>query len=93
MQTPTALCSFPNSRPILLRRRSQKCVNESSMYAHWVGLYPSFPLNWVLGPFGHGGLQNVKTSEDPFGHDIIPLSTKMFAHALSQVMSFSAFYL
>jgi len=30
-------------------------------------------LSWVLGPFVHGRLQNLKTSEDTFGHDITPL--------------------
>ena len=34
------------------------------------GLYLSFHLSWVLGPFVHGALQNLKTSEDTFGHDV-----------------------
>ena len=73
MQTQTALCYFPISRPILLRRRSEKCIIQGSKYAHWIRLYLSFHLNWVLGPFVHGRLQNLKTSEDTFGHDITPL--------------------
>ena len=73
MQTPTALCYLPISRPILLRRRSKKCVAEGSKYAHWIGLYLSFHLIWVLGPFAHGRLQNMKTSEDTFGHNTTSL--------------------
>jgi len=48
-----------------------KCVTKGSKYAHWIGLYLSFHLSWVLGPFVHGRLQNLKTSEDTFGHDIL----------------------
>ena len=51
-------------------RRSEKCVAEGSKYAHWIGLYPRFHLSWVLGPFVHGRLQNMKTSEDTLDHDI-----------------------
>ena len=69
------LCYFPISRPILLRRLSEKCITEGSQYAHWIGLYLSLHLSWVLGPFIHGRLQNLKTSEDTFGHDITPLTT------------------
>jgi len=43
---------------------------EGSKYVHSIGLYLSFYLSWVLGPFVHVRLQNVKTSEDSFGHDI-----------------------
>ena len=50
-----------------MRHRSEKS-------AHWIGLYLSFQLNWVLGPFVDGRLQNAKTSEDTFGHDITPLT-------------------
>jgi len=57
-----------------LRRRSEKCVTKGSKYAHLKGLYLSFHLNWVLGPFVQGRLQNLKASEDTFGHDIIPLT-------------------
>ena len=39
-----------------MRRWSDKCVAEGSRYAHWIGLYLSFHLNWVLGPFVHGRL-------------------------------------
>ena len=49
-----------------MRRRSEKCVAEGSKYAHWMGLYLSFHLNWVLGPFVHGRLQNLQTSENTF---------------------------
>jgi len=36
-------------------------------YAHWIGLYLSFHLNWVFGPFVHGRLQNLqKTIEVTF---------------------------
>jgi len=57
-----------------LRRQSEKCVNEGSKYAHLIGLYLSFHLNWVLGPFVHGKLQNLKTSKDTLGHDITSLN-------------------
>ena len=53
-----------------MHRRSEKC----SKYAHWVGLYLSFHLNWVLGPFVHGRLQNLQTSEFTFAIVITPLS-------------------
>jgi len=46
-----------------MRRRSEKCVAEGSKYAHWIGLYQSFHLNCVLGPFVHSRLQNLQTSE------------------------------
>ena len=57
-----------------MRRRSEKCITEGSNYAHWIGLYLSFHLNWVLGPIVHGRLQNLQTSEDTFVHDITPLN-------------------
>jgi len=44
------------------------------MYVHLVGLYLSFHLNWVLGPFIHGGLQNLQTSEATFAYVITPLN-------------------
>jgi len=56
-----------------VRRQSEKCVAKGSKHAYWIGLYLSFHLNWVLGPSVHGRLQNLKTSEDTFGHDITPL--------------------
>jgi len=46
-----------------VRGRSEKYVAEGSKYAHWIGLYLSFHLNRVLGPFVHGRLQNLQTSE------------------------------
>ena len=49
-------------------RRSEKCVAEGSKYAHLTGLYLRFHLNWVLGPFVHGRLQNLQTSEVTFAH-------------------------
>jgi len=78
MQTPTALCQFPISRPILVRPQSEKYVIEGSKYAHWIGLYLSFHLNWVLGPFVPGRLQNLQTSEDTFAHVITSLN--VFSH-------------
>jgi len=56
-----------------VRRWSEKYVVEGSQYAHWIGLYLSFHLNWVLGPFVHGRLQNLQTSEVTFAHGITPL--------------------
>jgi len=53
-----------------VRGRSEKCVIEGSKYAHWIGLYLNFHLNWVLGPFVHGRLQNLQTSEVTFAHVI-----------------------
>ena len=55
-------------------RRSEKCVAKGSMYAQWIGLYLSFHLNWLLGPFVHGRRQNLKTSEDSFGPEVTPSS-------------------
>ena len=56
-----------------MRRRSEKCITEGSKYAHQIGLYLSFHLNWVLGPFVHGRLQNLQTSEVTFAQVITPL--------------------
>jgi len=47
---------------------SEKCVAEGSKYAHCIGLYLSFHFSWVMGPFVLRRLQNLKTSEDTFGH-------------------------
>ena len=58
------------------RARGQFWCVEGSKYAHWIGLYLSFHLNWVLGPFVHGRLQNLQTSEVTFAHVITPLSCK-----------------
>ena len=57
-----------------MRRRSEKYVIEGSKHAHWIGLYLSFHSNWVLGPFVHGSLQNLQTSEVTFAHVITPLT-------------------
>jgi len=43
-----------------MRQRSEMYVPESSKYGHWIGLYLSLHLNWVLGPFLHGRLQNLQ---------------------------------
>jgi len=56
-----------------MRGWSEKCVIEGSKYALWIGLDLSFHLNWVLGPFVHGRLQNLKTSEVTFALVITPL--------------------
>ena len=53
-----------------MHQRSEKNVVKGSKYAHWIGLYLSFHLNWVLGPFVHGRLQNLQTSEITFAHVI-----------------------
>jgi len=58
-----------------VRRRSEKYVVEGSKYAHWIGLYLSFLLNWVLGPFVHDRLQNLQTSEVTCAHVITPVSS------------------
>ena len=47
-------------------------VAEGSKYANWIELYLSFYLNWVLGSFVHGRLQNLQTSEVTFAHVITP---------------------
>jgi len=63
-----------------VRRWSEKYVIEGSKYAHWIGLYLSFHLNWVLGPFVLGRLQNLQTSEDTFAHVITPLTHNSYLH-------------
>jgi len=63
MQTPTAL--------LVSYLEANFVASTGSKYAHWIGLYLSFHLSWVLGPFVHGRL--LKTSKDTFGHDITPL--------------------
>jgi len=60
-----------------MHRRSEKYVVKGSKYAHWIGLYLSLHLNWVLGPFVHGRLQNLQTSEVTFAHVITPLNTSL----------------
>ena len=57
-----------------MRQRFENYVFEGSEYAHWTGLYISFHLNWVLGPFVHGRLQILQTSEVTFAHVIAPLT-------------------
>jgi len=56
-----------------VRQRFEKCVAEDSEYAHWIGLYLSIHMNWVLGPFVHGRLQNLQTNEVTFAHVVTPL--------------------
>ena len=69
-----------------MRRRSEKYIVEGSKYAHWIGLDLSFHLNWVLGPFVHGRLQNLQTSEVTFAHVITSLiNTGSLACDLSYV--------
>jgi len=61
MQTPTALLiSYLEA--------------NSGAYAHWIGLYLSFHLNWVLSPFVRDRLQILQTSEVTFAHVITPLT-------------------
>ena len=57
-----------------MRRQSEKYVAEGSRHVHWIGLYLSLHLNWVLGQFVHGRLQNLQTSEATFAHVITPLN-------------------
>ena len=66
-----------------MRRRYEKYVSEGSKYPHWIGLYLSFHLNWVLGPFVHGRLQNLQTNEVTFAHVILITPLKS-AFALKQ---------
>ena len=63
-----------------MRRRSEKYVANGSKYAYGIWLYLSFHLSWVLGPSVHGRLQNLKASEDTFGHDITPLTSSFSRH-------------
>ena len=56
-----------------MRQRSEKGVTEGSKYAHRIGLDLIFHLNWVLGPFVYGRLQNLQTSEVTLAHVITPL--------------------
>jgi len=49
-----------------------KVRHRGSRYAQRIGLYLSFHLTWVLGPFVHVRLQNLQTSEYTFGHVIWP---------------------
>ena len=56
-----------------MRRQSVKYVAGGSKYAQWIGLYLSFHLSWVLGPFVHGRLQNLQTVEVTFVHVITPV--------------------
>jgi len=65
-------------------RRSEKYVVEGSMYAHWIGLYLSFHLNWVLDPFVHGRLQILQTSEVTFARVIAPLNQNGSFHLILQ---------
>ena len=65
--------NFLSWGPILLRRWSEKYVTEGSKYTHWLGLYLSFRLSWVLGSLVYSRLQNLKTSEATFGHSLTTL--------------------
>ena len=56
-----------------MRRRFEKHIIKGSKYAHWIGLYLSFHLNWVLGPFVHGRVQNLQTTEVTFARVKTPL--------------------
>ena len=57
-----------------MRRQFEKYVIGSSKYAHWIRIYLSFHVRSVSGPVVYGRPQNPKTSEDPFRHDITPLT-------------------
>ena len=49
------------------------CVKSALPRALGMGLnraISSFHLSWVLGPIVPGWLQNLKTSEDTFGHEM-----------------------
>ena len=56
-----------------MHRWCKKYIIEGSKYAHWIRLYLSFHLNWVLDPLVYGRLQNLQTSEGTFAHVITPL--------------------
>jgi len=82
------ICQTSARKPRNQCKHQQLCANflsraEGSKYAHWIGLYLSFHLSWVFGPFVRGRLQNLQTSEDTFGHD------NSFKHLLPQWSSFS----
>ena len=57
-------------RPILLHRQSEKCIAEGSKYVHWIGLYLSFHLSWVLASFVYGRPQNLQMNEVTFARVI-----------------------
>ena len=61
--------------PIQVHRRFEKYIVRGFKYAHWIGLYVSFHLNWVLDPFVHGKLENLQTSEVTFARVITPLQS------------------
>jgi len=65
-----------------VRRRFEKYVVEGSEYAHWIVLYLSFQLNWVLGPSVHGRLRNLQTSQVTFAHVI----TLLKVHSMDNVV-------
>ena len=68
-------------------RRFEKYVIKGSKYAHWIGLYLSFHLNWVLGSFVHGRLQILQTSEVTCAHVITPLSKAFLSDSVAQPYS------
>jgi len=47
------------------------------MYVHWIRLYISFHLGWVLAPFIHSRLPNLQASEGTFAHVITPLIRRL----------------
>ena len=66
-----------------MRRRSEKYAIEGSKYTHWIGLCLSFHLNWVLGPFVHGGFRIYKEVKS-----LLPMS---YITPLIESMSFMLF--
>ena len=53
------------------------------------------PFELCIGPFVHGRLQNLKTSDDTFGHVITPLTSiisAMISSALAEIISFDSLY-
>ena len=69
-----------------MRRQSEKYVIEGFKYAHWIGLYLSFHLNWVLGPLVHGRLQNLQTSEVTFAHVITPSNKYRYRNSVAIII-------
>ena len=56
------------------KQRESVTLVKLNLTVHWIGLSLSFHLSCVLSPFVHGRLQNLKTTEANFGHDITPLN-------------------
>jgi len=72
-------------------RRFEKYVIKGSKYAHWIGLFLSFHLNWILGPFVHGRLQNLQTCKGTFAHVITPLSSTSWRQIIMCISNFLSF--